>query len=80
MTLKPAPAMMEAALSAGLLGLMHKILNCQTSKPLRLDISALKGARITDGERAANKLLTGAQRCADCLPPDPQFPPSVRLA
>lgn len=55
--------MMEAALSAGLLGLMHKILNCQTAKPLRLDVTALKGARIADGERAANKLLTGAQRC-----------------
>lgn len=60
--------MMEAALSAGLLGLMHKILNCHTSKPLRLDITALKGARIADGDQAATKLLIGAQRC---LPPRP---------
>eukprot|EP00892_Ulva_mutabilis_P005130 jgi/Ulvmu1/298/UM001_0302.1 len=63
MCLKPAPAMMEAALSAGLLGLMHKILNCSTSKPLRLDMAALKGARIADGDHAATKLLNGAQRC-----------------
>lgn len=62
--------MMEATLSAGLLGLMHKILNCQTAKPLRLDVEALRGARIADGERAANKLLNGAQRCGiPCLHP-----------
>lgn len=74
MCLRPAPAMMEAALSAGLLGLMHKILNCRTSKPLRLDMAALKGARIADGDQAANKLLTGAQRYPRLCP---QAPPST---
>lgn len=60
----PAPAMMAAAASAGLVGLLHKLLNCQRAKPVFIGESVRKFTGALQDIPTITSLLSGAQKCA----------------
>ena len=64
MCAKPAPAMLQAATSAGLLTLLHKLLNCTGAKPLVLGADVRAHATAASDDEATARLLRGAQKCA----------------